>query len=73
MPSLQALRQVYQTQGYCVLPNRLDSHILESVSQEIIQWIENYPLESQHAVFEIRPQYQTHEDSQPREGQTGIG
>ena len=56
------LQLQYQDQGYCVLPTQLPTEILNQVDQAIDRWIDAYPIEDHHAVFEVTPQYQTHEE-----------
>ena len=59
---LNDLQLQYQKQGYCVLPTLLPSHLLEQVDRAIDRWIDEYSIEDHHAVFEVTPQYQTHEE-----------
>ena len=52
----------YQKQGYYILKERIPSTLLQQVKDSIDIWIDDYQIEKNHAVFEIRPKYQTHEE-----------
>ena len=70
---LTMLQKQYHNQGFCVLTDRIPSSLLNQVNQSIDHWIENYTIQDQHAVFEVKPQYQTHEEELFKSAETIYG